>query len=521
MRLDSKFAVLYDVCTQRAWLVDATSALLHLVRTAIENAKRHPNSGQDFNSELKIAEYESMKETSNKPTPAYNVLMSDANRNQKLYREDTSMTFQSLVETIDRVFEMGFEGQWEINKEKECQKHLEGFEFLDMAQSERDIQSGTIEMPLDGSWFRLAQKLRAIILFGREFGTLIEPGSPVCRHRNEVPTGKQYLTVRISDTWKKLARGTYWHIPEVIRRQCDGLEPSCDHSQPFWDDSMKAEDTYKNSEFWKKDENFPEGFAAIFRPGNISSSPPIDSRDSLGNGPRDLGSNGNSGIPPRLENVALPDSESPHGVGQTNSEHKRTSVSTCGQADTKIPSIQMGDNGHDVTAPTNGMSELFYYTTSLYASTAHALTITPFAENYDSRHIDSQTGFADIYIPTLLLFLAVVIVPLGSDWVSFYWKIFTTSVSLTWLYYWVFIRKRHVQLEDNFHRNSLGTKVKSLLKWAAFIVMLLWLFVLSPAHIFVPTLLDLWTLYEDTPIHKPSEILYDRGDFSFGDISVE
>ncbi|KAK8131610.1 hypothetical protein PG984_008048 [Apiospora sp. TS-2023a] len=63
--------------------------------------------------------------------------------------------------------------------------------------------------------------------------------------------------------------------------------------------------------------------------------------------------------------------------------------------------------------------------------------------------------------------------------------------------------------------------VTKIAKCIILIVLGLWTGSLSPLHVFFPTFLDLWTPYQANPSYEPYDIIYDRGETSYGDISVD
>jgi hypothetical protein len=100
---------------------------------------------------------------------------------------------------------------------------------------------------------------------------------------------------------------------------------------------------------------------------------------------------------------------------------------------------------------------------------------------------------------------------------NFYWKIVSISVLATWLYCIFVFRKKH-NGEQSDSRQTLPSR-NCFTVWATWLargfgllLLLTWCALLSPIHIFTPTLLDAWTTYSDHPPLKSFDILYDPAD---------
>lgn len=76
---------------------------------------------------------------------------------------------------------------------------LAGFDFDEIARSQDHVPRRFSEVKKNNGWLRLINRCKAITLFGRSFGDLISPHPPTCRSWSQMPTGEDYIAIRIQD----------------------------------------------------------------------------------------------------------------------------------------------------------------------------------------------------------------------------------------------------------------------------------------------------------------------------------
>lgn len=82
--ISTKYVVFWDEETKRGWLVNGTTALLHLVRASLEHSKKDKLSSVFLFKTSQIIE----ATQSHKPSSAMEVLLNKENLALKLYEDD-------------------------------------------------------------------------------------------------------------------------------------------------------------------------------------------------------------------------------------------------------------------------------------------------------------------------------------------------------------------------------------------------------------------------------------------------
>ncbi|KAK6855499.1 hypothetical protein PG995_007650 [Apiospora arundinis] len=247
--ISRQFALLYDVRTRRAWLIDGATALVHLLRTCLKDAETGM-FGDDF-----LLTPGSLEETSGASVTARSssirFLKNERNLQQELFEaEDLKGKILQILDNLEQMVDLH-----PGTKSKAYSRgQLQGFEFMDAATLGRDSTiTGVVTKLTDKGrvWVDFVREIRAFVLFGNAFGELIRPTrqEDVCRAWGRVPVGNDYLAVSVSDInyllkdedslgeeqHRRLTRYTYWHNPVVEPKpcQCSG-EPGdvqCDKTQ--------------------------------------------------------------------------------------------------------------------------------------------------------------------------------------------------------------------------------------------------------------------------------------------------
>lgn len=97
---------------------------------------------------------------------------------------------------------------------------------------------------------------------------------------------------------------------------------------------------------------------------------------------------------------------------------------------------------------------------------------------------------------------------------NFYYKVVSVSTSALWAYLSYVFYPDEVVLEpsDPPRLVRLQTCTLSLVKTLGLLILVSWCAMISPAHIFMPTIMDAWTKYSDHAPFKSFEVLHDPGD---------
>ncbi|KFX87483.1 hypothetical protein V494_06530 [Pseudogymnoascus sp. VKM F-4513 (FW-928)] len=264
--IHKKYVVFWDEEVKRGWLVNGTSALLHLLRTSLRL-----NTVDDFSFAL-LCKPEDLKEASTPHTTrsAIRVLMDEENKDLPLYvdkvetyEEETTKidgnslpgipekvikkktTYVRVVDRIERLYnviekiidhQIEIEGQSGVNMKIRVRRHLEGWDFRDLAADNDPYKPHVVALQTIGSgWVDFTRAIRAITLFGRGFGEIIQPSNTIfCSRWRALPEHGYYLAVCVSDLKeimlqhegdvtaipRKLTRDITWHSPDTAFEPC-------------------------------------------------------------------------------------------------------------------------------------------------------------------------------------------------------------------------------------------------------------------------------------------------------------
>ncbi|RYP76199.1 hypothetical protein DL769_003670 [Monosporascus sp. CRB-8-3] len=248
------YAVLYDVESQRGWLVDGASALLHLVRTQVvrkpygganslfnnPDANRwnfeHPaiNGGErvavdilnkesnmkhvilrEFSSyadeTIAVRQEEAIStvdEDSNDETNERSGKVPDLGEKRKeiykttCFRELVTQTWSTLEQIYDRQIEDATT-HTTMHLQNPLLTILEGYELMSIVSAEHILTRRYVELQLNGAaWIDLTKQIHAITLFGQHFGDIYKPTEGlwrrICDNWRTVPRGHEYLAAPIS-----------------------------------------------------------------------------------------------------------------------------------------------------------------------------------------------------------------------------------------------------------------------------------------------------------------------------------
>lgn len=258
--------LLYDDGEKRAWLVDAASAMLHLLRFHVAHYRPIKDSGTFIVDQFHYADSAIGSESARK------VLLTPAVRQMVLIKDDqqasgsqlsgssnsttagkTSWTIEDRVRDFWELFEKMFD-VWKAKKAADGVKldrlssKLEGWKFQDVVR-----RLGTMDAvvaDLDSSaddWLGLVREIDAVVLIGNGFGDIMKPkGNIACINWRTMPVDKYCLAIQMSRLKSitqahgdprtspiKLARNVYWPIVEhPFRCECDTSGSSRNHQTP-------------------------------------------------------------------------------------------------------------------------------------------------------------------------------------------------------------------------------------------------------------------------------------------------
>ncbi|KAI0439089.1 hypothetical protein F4803DRAFT_66907 [Xylaria telfairii] len=269
--VSKKFVVLYDVEYRRAWLVDGLSALLHLLRTSLKHDLQDPFKSLFLYDPSALKEASGVEEGKDS---AIRVLTNPENLKIPLYAKPESAKeevtannagaqarilsrtksnyclkdrIESFCDVLEQIiaYQTDMEDQDGVGFKLRCtpRRHLEGFDFMDIATDEDPIRPRMINLRSSGrGWVDFTRAIHAVTLFGSGFGELIQPresmvpGHHSCNSCSEVPKGQDYLAVSVPNIWDilekrgstrttpwRLVDSIYWHSPDKSFEPCDAV----------------------------------------------------------------------------------------------------------------------------------------------------------------------------------------------------------------------------------------------------------------------------------------------------------
>ena len=259
--ISKKFVVMWDEEEKRGWLVNGTSALLHLLRASLEY-----NRTDKFKSAF-LFKSEEMEDafTTHTADSAIEVLMNKTNMKLKIYpgkgevydeatrRKDaeldemfkekkTYLRLEDRVEHFYDILEKIMEHQVDVvgrsgtKLKLKARKYLEGWEFKDLATQRDPFYPRVATLDAVGKgWVDFTREIQAITLFGRGFGDILQPADPgkLCSAWAKLPRKKQYLAACVSDIQEimevngdpdanpmRISDSIVWHIQGQVFEPC-------------------------------------------------------------------------------------------------------------------------------------------------------------------------------------------------------------------------------------------------------------------------------------------------------------
>ncbi|KAM7213263.1 hypothetical protein V8F06_011376, partial [Rhypophila decipiens] len=260
----TKYVVLWDEEDKRGWLVNSTSALLHLVRASLEEYRKDyfsrsflwdPRRMQDpvedrykansatlllgnphnWGIEIYPGQVEQFEEETS------HIERKETNNKLTKKRKKGYYLFQDLVEQHCTVLEQIMDHQEQragingVNMKVRIRQHLEGWDFFELATDSNPRPRVATLRALGYGWVDFVHSIRAITLFGRGFGELIQPTpfQRMCPDWRCLPTRRYYLAASTFDLRKIMTKhvGTdtdttrpihnlLWHCPKALVAEC-------------------------------------------------------------------------------------------------------------------------------------------------------------------------------------------------------------------------------------------------------------------------------------------------------------
>jgi nucleoside phosphorylase len=225
--IERKHFLLWDERDKRGWLVNGTSALLHLVQASLEL-----DTTGTFSTGVLYDRFKMHYPDPHQPSSASRTLVHKSNTKLPIYDDDEPVRFEEHVvqfyEVLEKIFDYQSAAKNARSDSGTTRSRLEGWDFESLAAGRDPIFAREAKLdPAGMSWIDLIRSIEAITLLGRGFGDLIQPLTP-CSRWDQVPRGKSYLTVchedlkEIGASWcgnldshpASLTDQISWHIPE-------------------------------------------------------------------------------------------------------------------------------------------------------------------------------------------------------------------------------------------------------------------------------------------------------------------
>lgn len=257
----TKYVNLWDVEEGRGWLVNGSTALLHLLRSSLEHSSRK------FKTVFRLDPQDvSDADDPTNPRAALEVLLNRKNRDAILYEDRTDIfeeqTIDSFgqcrietkrvtkyyrvedrIEHIYNILEKLIDHQASIEKKDgkqfKCRprRELFGWDFRDLVTNSGPLVSQVAVLQAMGKgWVDFTRQIESVTLFGRGFGDLIRPKQSTlnkCSIWSSLPSGKYYLAACVSDlkdmmednddttsSPMRLCKSVLWHVKQEAFQMC-------------------------------------------------------------------------------------------------------------------------------------------------------------------------------------------------------------------------------------------------------------------------------------------------------------
>ncbi|KAM3478086.1 hypothetical protein MY5147_002373 [Beauveria neobassiana] len=256
--LSKRYIVFWDEKVKRGWLVNGTSALLHIMRASLAQSEHDDSSACLLFDKSKMNNF---PDKSYKHNTAMRVLIDQGNQGLVIYPDSISQTrktsadsgnstntqtstyfhfgdlakkhFAALEQMID--YHSHLAGRDGINLKIRLRKHLEGWDFVDLVNEIRPQPRVATIPTLGHGWIDFVRSIEAITLFGSNFGELLQPASRtgLCDRWSSLPQQDYLLAASVADLTaimeqygdphaapRELARNIIWHSPADTYAAC-------------------------------------------------------------------------------------------------------------------------------------------------------------------------------------------------------------------------------------------------------------------------------------------------------------
>lgn len=208
--ISRKYVILWNVESKRGWMMNGTTAFLHLLRASLELNRTGQRKSTCSFEQTQIQEIETPDQCSS----ALQVLLSADNGNLRIFR-DASTRVRDRIDDFIYIFGAMF--AWEENSfgkrpgpttlNGETFECLEGWDFSDIATIKYPVIPRSEKLRTSAkSWIELSRSLEAVTIFGKGFGELIQPvdASRLCKYWERLPSERYYLAAMVSDVQNML-----------------------------------------------------------------------------------------------------------------------------------------------------------------------------------------------------------------------------------------------------------------------------------------------------------------------------
>ncbi|KAK5999155.1 Conidiophore development regulator abaB [Cladobotryum mycophilum] len=219
--IEQQLVLLWDEDDKRGWLLNGTTALLHLVRASLEHNRSDSASSAFLLQVGAIREADKMFQSFS----AMGVLVDKENLQLPLYEnEDGShVRLRSRIKHYAGILEKLIDMQPGISAEEENSfkglRKLGGWDFSTLSIESKDtayLHIATLSEKTSG-WINFLRATRTVSLFGRGVGELIQPlvSEDICPHWLSLPKGKYYIAIGVSDLQPVVERAHSLNIEQL------------------------------------------------------------------------------------------------------------------------------------------------------------------------------------------------------------------------------------------------------------------------------------------------------------------
>jgi hypothetical protein len=228
--------ILQDTEHRRAWQTDGERAILNLI------LHRHAKGAYTIeNKAIELVPADSKVSSSVRSAMLQNANFVVTQDYHMEKREIHTKLFKDVVGDLYARLE-GLEANAEtvelagIELKLDGRRRIQGYEYMDLVQKKRKMLIKEAELRKTcGQWPEFAREIGAVILFGSNFGEVLQPAQSfkLCPTFRTVPQGKDYLVVETStlqmlfaeqgslETQQQLtAAGTQWHRSTHLFEAC-------------------------------------------------------------------------------------------------------------------------------------------------------------------------------------------------------------------------------------------------------------------------------------------------------------